>query len=124
MKTWPAVLVLLAVVAVFAIFLLAKDHGVVVVVPIGWEPFDLASILLAAAAVVVTGVGIAIAFLAFLGWQNIKQAAIDASVEASVKEARDKAEQAAAKTAMAFLEMSGESRDYSGAYWTADGNEP
>ena len=52
-KAWPAVLVLLAVVAVFAIFLLAKDRGAVVIVPFGWKQFDVAAILLAAAAVVV-----------------------------------------------------------------------
>lgn len=127
MKAWPAVMVLLAVVVMFAIFLLAKDHGVVVIVPIGWEPFDVASILLAAAAVVVTGVGVAVAVLTFMGWRNIKDAAIDASVKASVEEAASKAERAAARTVSAYLEMSGEGRDYSGAYPDPEdnnGNDP
>ena len=119
--------VLLAFVVIFAFFLLAKDHGVVVVVPFGWRPFDVASILLATAAVVVTGVGIAIAVLAFVGWQNLKEAAkeaaIDASVKVSVEEAREKAEQTAVKTVMGFLEMSVGSKDYSGAYEEADENE-
>lgn len=122
MKTWPVVLVLLVFVVVFAVFLLARDHGVVVIVPIGWKPFDVASILLAAAAVVVTGVGIAVAFLAFVGWQNIKEAAIDASVKASVEEAVTKAQQAAARTVSAYLEMSGGVRDYSDTYPDSEDN--
>jgi len=64
------------------------------------NPFDLASLLLASASLVVTFLGVGVALLALWGFQAIKIAAIDAAREAATEEARSVAQSVASRTAI------------------------
>lgn len=69
-------------------------------------------IVLGAAAVILTGVAIGVAILAFLGYRDIKAAAI----RAAKIEGRRVAEDAAAREMRAFLDKQSPSPDISTAY--------
>lgn len=62
------------------------DRGVVLLVPAAkLEPLDLATLVLSASALVMTGVGIALAIAALFGFEQLKKAAVEAASEAGAR---------------------------------------
>lgn len=88
--------IVLAIVLILAIFLLHTiSSHLIIVIPEGMQPIDLATISMVAATLVVTGVAIGIAILALWGFGNIRRA----SLAAATKEAGEVAEKKAAEIA-------------------------
>ncbi|MGH0033030.1 MAG: hypothetical protein ACQGVC_24840 [Myxococcota bacterium] len=93
--------------ALFGALMLAVVAGIVVPVPDGSTQIELASLMLAAASLVVTGVGIAVAIAAFFGWQQLKEAAIKAAHEAGGKAGHEAGSTAGARAGFEALAHAG-----------------
>lgn len=82
----------LANLVILTVILYLQERDKVIVFSNDGTPFDLAAVLLTGSAVIVTVVGVGVAILAFLGYRNIKQAAVRSAKKAAVPVAKQAAD--------------------------------
>jgi hypothetical protein len=81
----------------FVAMLSGDGHGILHVGEL--KSFDIASIALMAATLVVAGVGVAVALVTFVGYAEIRRSSIEAAEKAATKAAADVAEAVATRIA-------------------------
>jgi UDP-N-acetylmuramyl pentapeptide phosphotransferase/UDP-N-acetylglucosamine-1-phosphate transferase len=84
---------------IFVVLVSAHGHGVLGVTD-DLKSLDVASIALLAATLAVIGVGVAVALITFIGYNDIKASAINAARDAALKLVKEVAPSVAARTAL------------------------
>ena len=108
----PAVVVLLLYAVVSGLLIYWYDGTAIAIIPAGWKQVEVIGILLAAAALVLTGVAALVAVLAWFAYGDIKKTAVQSAVDVARGEARDAARKVvlpvAARVVLDFRRLRGE----------------